>query len=524
MADAQSKPSDAAKGGSHSRLSQGLLFLGVFAALGAIAFTTALGVYLAQSDVASIRGEEQHFVTGIRAIMDGLPVYEAPNKYPHMLWGYMPMFYYLTAWCVAPAKASADPLLTIMQLGRTLALALTLFHLALFLWLVWRYFRIKLAFALIACGIIFAIRAPWGFVVRPDPLFSFWFILAIVFVLPSLDKQRTGRYAMVYAAFAGIASSALFLTKQTGIQIPVIALSFYFLKTNWKNFAAYASAFALPLGVAFLSFPYVLGDDWAGSMFLTNSNGVNIGNGWRKCLYPVLFRNGGLVLLAAAIPAWLAWRKRNTDPRLQFLAWATIGALGFSAMTAFMSGSAEHYFNDSMTLVLACLAVYWGGLKDRSATQSQWIAGACGAYSAVFLPVFLLYCAQPYLNMTDRLTSRKEVRAELQRRLEQHPDAAFLTVDNALANYFPGRAVVPQFFYTGYFVNNQAVDVTSLQPYLDDGRVRWCVFGEDQDLARQLGFLRLSAPHFKKVLARDGFAFWEFQDPTQASVEPPQVD
>ena len=521
MAYNQTKPSDVAKGAGRSGPSHVFLLLGVFAALGAIATTTALGVYLAQSDIASIRGEEQHFVTGIRTIMDGLPVYVSPNKYPHMLWGYTPLFYYLTSWCVAPAKASADPLLTIMQIGRTLALALSLTHLALFLWLVWRYFKIEVRFALVACGIIFAIRAPWGFVVRPDPLFSFWFILSIVFVLFSLDERRVVRHAPVYAALAGIASCALFFTKQTGAQIPVIALTFYLLKMKWKNIVAYMAALALPMGAAFLSFPYVLGEDWAGSMFLTNSNGVNIGNGWWKCLYPVLFREGGIVLIAATIPAWLVWRKRNTDPRLQFLAWATIGALAFSTMTGFMSGSAEHYYNDSMTLVLLCLAVHLGGSTERSIAQSKWIAVVCGLYSAVFLPIFVSYCVQTYLNVSDRLQSRTAVRNELQRVLALQPDASFITVDNALANYFPDRAVVPQFYYTGYFVNNKAIDVSALQPLLDNGRVRWCLVGADQDLARQLGFLGLSARNFKKVLTLDGFAFWEYQEAPRELADPP---
>jgi hypothetical protein len=489
-----------------------VLSAGVVVSVCTFTIVTGIGIKLAKSDITNLRGDEQYFISGVVRILAGESPFADPSQPPYLLTGYTPAAYYATAWCAKYSRSSPDLLSDLMHAGRALAIFLTLVHICVLFYLMRMFFDVRIPIALIACAIVYSIRMPWGFVIRPDPLFSVFFILGVILCVAGLSEKCSTRKSAALTGIAGLISAALFLTKQTGVQLPLLALIFYAITFDLRRFVAYAAGFTAPLIVAMVSFPFLLGAEWASSVFVTNASGLNVGNALRKVFGPVLIREGGATYIALAIPPVLAWSLAGVGARYRFLAFATLGTLGFSTLTAFSSGSAEHYFNDSLTLVFVSVCAFWGNKQEGDAKKFQNVNASAGAFATLFLPLFLFSYATGYLSVSDRLQSRDRVRELLQAHLEKHPGAKFLTVDNALANFFPDNVLVPQFQYAVIFRNNGAIDVSGVQELLDDGRLRWCVVGADQDLNRQLGFLGLKPTRFTKGETIDGFAIWTYRD------------
>ena len=496
------------------RYGPGFLFLlGTCAAVAAIAVVTYVGVQLAGSDLANIRGDEPYFVSGVVRILAGNPLYTNPSDTPFCLTGYTPAAYYAAAWAAVLSGVDSRDLPGVMRAARTASLALTMLHFLLMLVILRRWFRSPWLIALLGCAVVYAIRSPWGFIVRPDPLYSLLFLASVSFNIA--DYSRTGNRFGAMAFLAGIFAGLTYLTKQTGIQLPIFLLSFYLFALDSRRFATYLLGCLLPIAAILILVSLTSGPNWISGALLLAHGGVRSVDSLGDLLKHVLIEEGGAVLIATAIPAWISWMRPGAPTRNRLLAWIAVGSLAFSFITIVSSGSAEHYFNDSLMLAAMCAAVYWGSREPGDNKDAAYcLRRDCVVvvYCAIFLLLFVSTWVIDYPQGDDRIGQRMRIRSEMERRLNEHPESFFLTVDNTLANFFPNRAVVPQMHYAAIFQRGGGIDLAKLQASLDSGRVRWCLMGAEQDLSHQLGHLKLVAPKFARETVVDGFSIWEFRD------------
>ncbi|NIJ53647.1 ArnT family glycosyltransferase [Dyadobacter arcticus] len=330
-------------------------------------FTLILRIILAKSHHSDLGGVEQNVIYSIQRLLFDGKIYTDPGYIPFTITQYTPMYHYicgLVAWI-----CGLDPETDIYQLYRIGRGANVIINLLL-AFIVFRisFRKLNLSIPLsIALGLgCFVCVFRQGFTVRPDSLMDFMIILSVYFFLGYLKDRASGRVNLILASV--VAATVIFV-KQSGVQIPVILLSFLVFVGDWKglkiSLLSFILSFALCAGILFLLYKQVFFLNVIGGV----ANGIDtswfifyvFGNGFKiKILIPAFF-----VLLIT----FYRWNIFKADIITRFLCFCACAMLAFAGITVLKSGSNVAYFAPFFTVSLLLFAWQLKALQSQSPTS-----------------------------------------------------------------------------------------------------------------------------------------------------------
>ncbi len=487
-------------------------------ALACAALVSALGVRMAASDVADIRGVEPSFVYSVQKLLLGRPMYTDPEKLYYDITEHSFVYPYAVFALSRVAGIEPGDAEAVTRLGRSISLALELALLALLYLFCTRVLRVAPALAGIACSALLVLQAPWGFLARPDALLNCCTAASWCATAASLNtpRPRASDRWIILAAGMGVLA---FFAKQTGIQVIAMAWLFLLLTKSWRRFFLFSGACAACLLLAIAVKAILFGSAAWQNTGISAHAGLDLGNAWEKVYRPLFMEHGlGFVLFGCmlAVGAWL--RPEAGLPR-HFLAFALGFAFLFAAATSLRAGSAYHYFNDFLAIALAALA----GLLHESFNAStpamrRALGCALAALVLCWLPPMAVQLQRDYPLHRDLFSTRTPVAQWLRQSLIQEPDGLFFTTDTTLANMFPERAAVPLHHAAAIAYESGDARYTELQERLDAGQLRVCVVGFGQEPERQLGFLGVKTPPYVLDHISGPFSIWTIRLPMEEPI------
>lgn len=318
----------------------------------------AIRLKLTFSISTDLAGVEQNVIYSIQTFLDTGKLYTDPGHLPFSITQYTPIYHYV---CAFTAKAfHVDPLSDIQQLyliGRTWNIVFNVLS-AVSVYLIARRFGLHWRLAAILGFLAFISVFRQGFSVRPDSLYDCFSLWSVYLLIVFLDERKPARSKLEYLFISLVLSVCAIFTKQSGIQLPVIFLTFFLFVREWKAFAS-ASAIYLMVFSAFLLFFVMLYKD----AFLKNvigglDNGISIhwfqsrvwGNGFKiKVILPAA---AALYIVVAKLLVF----KGDTIER--FLCFCISGMFVFSAITILKDGSNIQYFYVPVCLTFVLIAHY----------------------------------------------------------------------------------------------------------------------------------------------------------------------
>jgi len=378
-----------------------------------------------------------------------------------------------------------------------------------FLLVLVRALRVRPALALVAASTVWILHAPWDFLSRPDALVSLCFISAIGLSLSGLHRAQADWRADAPIACAAFLGFVAFMAKQNGAQICVVLAIFFTLQREWRRACIVAASAGIPLLLSMWLGPKLFGADYMANAVGGLDNGMRIGAAFRMVYIPIFldFNMAALSVVGAFI-TW-SWAGKDVEPPKRFLAFALVVVFVLAAFSATKLGSAAHHYNDYMTLLILCIA-YW---LDRSMIDAKRQERAVSWAIAVFAALFTVNTSVAFHDAYERgrwvpFENYQGAVKYLGEELETHPDNDFFTIDYTLANFFPGRAVIPQYSLSAIMHARSAIDYSKAQKMMQSGRVRWLLLGDGQNPERQLGFVGIDPGPYERIRTLDGFSIW----------------
>jgi tetratricopeptide (TPR) repeat protein len=282
---------------------------------------------------------------------------------------------------------------------------------------------------------------------RADPLAALFGFLGLYFIVRSLRANGKSKWTLFIGA--GIAFLLSALSKETGLIFPALALPFFALRKNWRDFwktvavAAFVGAiyFSLRFGAEHYQ-PPVLSPpapalvrpiiaaravaEYAGLILFplklhmdrdveTHPSGYNqatlTGAAWRE-LQTLL----GIVLIGALI-YWM-WRARRRNPAaFTFLLFAVISYLPVSGIVALNATVAEHWIYLPSAFLFLAAAVELGTLRLGRSTMTF--------AATLFVIWFLFLGARTFIRTFDW----KDERTFFQRTIANGGDSARMLIN-----------------------------------------------------------------------------------------------
>jgi len=399
----------------------------------------------------------------------------------------------------------------VLRTGRIMSIAFAVAHLAVFLLVCRSVLRIRPLLAAIAAALAWVLHAPWDFLARPDALVSLCFIGAMGLALWGLNETAGNRRTNVLFASGAVLGFVAFMAKQNGAQIVVVLFLFSLLQREWRRAAIIAAIPGLLLLITVL-----VGPAWFGKYYYENAVG-GLNNGIRPyaafvtTYIPVFLQLNVAALAGFATYVASGWFGRSASRQHRFLAFALCATFVLAAFSATKLGSAPHHYNDFLTILVLTLACWLSSVCRESPEKSPPVTWAVAVFAVLFFSNQAIafrenFVAKPW----QRLSAYNEIVAFMRSEFRMRPEDKLFTVDYTLANYFPNRAVVPQYSLSGIMRARGLVDFSAAQAMLDSGKVRWLLVGKEQDIERQLGFIGLRPQSYVRTAEAGGFAVWTY--------------
>ncbi len=417
-----------------------------------------------------IGGIDNNFVYAVIRGMNGFPIYPDPEAAPYAVNPYSPLYY---SFCIGLGNLfsidTRDPI-HIYLLCRSFSLACDLFT----LFLLYRLIRVKkgingsIAFpATLITGLLLTYL---GYTLsRVDSLYLLCYVAVFFF----LYSDRQSRPLLRIGVVAFLTAAALF-SKQSGLMLPVLVLSWLFFSGEKKRMLPY---FLLTTGFIVLFFTYYI--RIRGNTFLLDHTFTGISNHLDPAWFYVhVFKRSvdSLWILLLYFPFLLALRrvKNNKESDQRALAMVFLLQTLFSLGTSLKWGSTPGYFHESFLIGTLILAEWLSTKKEEEIFKAlRW-----------FMPLFLLFfihvMAQGYLFfIQDR--AEKKVRYEEQKQIRDLLEPRLgdrLVLDlghqnsNFFKNLFPSQSAVPNFDAVDCCtLPDGNFDYTGLKRDLKNGRI-----------------------------------------------------
>jgi hypothetical protein len=417
----------------------------VAAAVASLLAMLTLGIWIVQSDAIDIAGMDMNVVYTIQKIVLGNPLYTAPDRAPFDISQYTPLYYLIVAAFSKVVHASGNDPIAVARVARAFS---TLVAAGIGV-TAYRFSRAGLGAtartSTIATAFVIAATSPWYFGARVDGLATFFSLLAIFFVLKSVDDSvRRSDFLFVIGILCALAS---ILTKQSNISGLVIVTLFCVSTRSWARLRVAAATIAVVVLLVALAMP-LLGTAFRANLIDGVNNGLTLRENLGLAYGPTFYWFAPLIAAgwAAALGLLLS---RPTDAE-KMVAIAVVVSFCLSMVTALKRGAAENYFNELIIFsTLAVVAGFFAPNHER-ATGSPLSGRIATAFCIYLIALFgvrtahEIYTTYLYhrVDVTTRLQSQKGPMDFVARTLEPGKTAVGFAV--GLSNFLPERILLPQ--------------------------------------------------------------------------------
>lgn len=348
-----------------------------------------LRIIIARSPAADLAGMEQNVVYTLQHYLEGEKLYRAPDALPFAITQYTPLYYYV---CGLSAEAAGlDPDRNIAGIYLTGRIWSLIFNILLICAVFMISRKLGSGFYISAlaalCSFIFLYRH--DFSIRADSMHDALALWSVYFFIAFLDRKdlwNKGLFSFAAMLFAVLAIFA----KQSGILMPMLILSFLFLTGNFKGFLKQGLLFVLLFGGLTGLFYMRYGETFFDNVIGGVANGINVRWFVLYILDLPFFIKVFPLLIAVAVLSLYRGVIFKAEPVWRFLAYSSICAFLFAAVTALKMGSSIQYFTVFQTLALVFILNFlfssqfrWA--DDRALTSGKNLKGATLVYFSILI-------------------------------------------------------------------------------------------------------------------------------------------
>lgn len=312
---------------------------------------------IVSSYASDIEGIEPNVIFSIQQLISGKSLYTNPEEVPYSITQYTPLYYYLSAYVATLMNLnSTDDLHEIYVIGRSISMIFNLFSVFVIFYVIKNIFNIDWKIALTTSIFSFIYQYRWNCSTRPDSMLNFFILLSVVFFLKYLyNIQHKQTITLIIAIFFSIIS--IFI-KQSGIQLPIIFLSFLLITCQWKSFLM-----AFTLTVTFSSFFTFVFYFIYGQAFFDNTiggivNGIDLHWFIGKILYYKVFLFQVIMFAIVLSICMLAFLK-NSAIYTKFISFCAVAMFIFATTSALKFGSTIHYYIDFQNIALITIVMHY---------------------------------------------------------------------------------------------------------------------------------------------------------------------
>jgi len=386
-------------------------------------------------------GAENNIIYFIQQLLRGENLYMDPASPPFAIAQYTPLYYQLLAIVARILSISADDVLLLFRLNRTIAIILDLGSCFIIASILKNRLRIPVTNAWLAALTAFLFLLPWS---RPDNAALLFWIAAVYVFLKMLDsgKQRDLWLAVVFSSLA-------VLSKQSAITIALIIGGWLLVRKDLRRFALFTAGYivltiagmlllSLTSGVPALFKNIILGID----------NGVSLD--YYFSIFQPYYAGGGFIALLAFVCA-LAFASRDTSATNRFIAFAALLQFVLLNMFALKTGSGLNYLTEWLMLLVVLATIYRERWRRMFALVHPRAALMIVTLIIIFKASSFIYPLAWYMKPVHHKTAGNLFLTEqrLARYLQQRDSQSYVLTDipttsTYFSNLFGKRLLIPQ--------------------------------------------------------------------------------
>jgi len=455
---------------------------------------------------AELCGIDNNFVYSVQRIMQGFDLYTDPQKLPYAINMYSPFYFSISAFIGNIFHLNPDEPIYIYGLCRSVSFVCDITT-CFFLFSILRTrYRATTEASLFIVSIFAAIICFWGFTFSRTDSMVLTFYAAVIYFLTS---SRVGEKKTLF--ITALLSAGCIFSKQSGIVVPLIVISWLWFQSNLKSIFIYLLFFAITFTGMVVLYRYGMNYTY----FFENTvkaiqNSISI-----PWFYDYVFKRALNSLWI--LPFYMAiliclkdWAKDNKEGKA--LTSVYIIQLGFSFLISLKIGSSVGYYTESLFLALIIIVRYFINNPDLHLRKKTF---------GFLIPLLFLFTihtlAQGYLfYIQDRnekkaiYAKEKEIRDYLQPRLGNHylfnlynPNTSFFKT------LFSRNLAVPNFdiLYLATFPDG-TFDYSNLEKDLNNGNISYLISSVDEPVT---SVFNMSLHHYKKDTIINGIAIYKFK-------------
>lgn len=431
-------------------------------------------VMLLFSYTPDLGGVENTFVYSIQKMLIGKPLYSNPEDFNFDITQYTPVFYYfLYVFYKLLGLQAGEDLMTIYIVGRSIVLLINCLTIYFIYHLAVKRLAINPRISLIIAIFSFVYLTANSLAIKSDALFHLVFLLFGHFTLKYIETN-----VLRYLFYASLIACLSIFVKQSGIQLPIILVDFFFLHFQWKGLTWAVIFLAILIVPSFTIFDAVYG-----AAFWQNTFGGVISTidwlSYYKLWINHIFPNFQILFIGSFFLIFVYFNPQ-TMIKEKFLIILSVGSFLFAAATATRRGAGANYFADFVHIALLCFA-YFGQaafqyLEKRKSKITQYSHLLLLSAVIVLLPYKLInnyfHFAHFDIAYKNNYQQASEVANFLKQELKGKTHAYFFSFDAHLNNLLVENSLLPNndIFYFGVIY-----DYTRFKEGVANGKIAYIV-------------------------------------------------
>jgi len=457
---------------------------------------------------AEFCGIDNNFVYSVQRLMQGFDLYTDPEQLPYAINMYTPFYFSISAFIGNIFHINPDEPINIYRLCRSVSLVCDITT-CVFLFRILSFrFKATIETTLLTLSIFAAIICFWGFTFSRTDSMVLTFYASVIYFLtsPKIEEKKT---LLVIA----LLSMACIFSKQSGIVVPLIVISWLWFQTNIKSILFYLLFFVIIFAGMIALYRYGMNYTY----FFDNTvkaiqNSISL-----PWFYSYVFKQAlnSLWILPFYIAILIClkeWTKENKEGKALFTIY--IIQFFFSFVISLKIGSSVGYFTECLFLALLIITRYFINNKDLHLSKKAF---------GFLIPLILLFTfhtiAQGYFfylqkrnEKKELYTKQKEIRDYLQPKLGTHFVFNLYNPNNSFFKTLFSRTLAAPNLDILYLatIPDGTFDYSNLEKDLNNGNISFLISSVDEPVT---SFFNMSLLNYKKDTVINGIAIYKFQKP-----------
>ncbi len=443
-------------------------------------------------------GAEENVVYAMIKLLQGGPLYSAPEAVPFDVVQYTPVYYLLLRPVAAVLGIDGSVPHDVYRLIRSVGLVLNLLFGALVFGMA-RGMGARTPWALLWSAVLLALL-PRQVYSRPDTLNLLLFGASMLAFLasqrrdPGADRTRLLDLAVLFGALAPFA-------KQSGVLALLVIGASLLATRQWKVLfrATGLGAALVASGVALCCWQY-----GADIFFANVVKGIRNGVNMQEWTWTLLRKNGPDVLIYQLLGLVLAIRLiRSGAHAATALGVGIVLTWAFALLTSMKHGSSQGYYTECLALCLVALAAEGSLWRFPVQRLAPWVLFALALISVRPWQVrWGVAVALGRQAPDEELPAYRQAQA-MARLLQEDPQLSsglvLLTHHDPLENFIVGRSVLTQKDILLLPAAREQYDLQGFHAALDNGAVQWIISTGPVDKLPLVGHRHPALEHHRSV-------------------------